>query len=680
MSSNPLLDMTDLPSFTTIRPEHVEPAIDELLAQNRARLEELLDANTTYTWDNLIRPIEDMEDRLSRAWSPVSHLNAVMNSEALRAAYNACLPKLSEYATEVGHNERLYQAYQAIAEGGEYARLDAAQQRVIDNALRDFRLSGIVLAAEHKARYKAIMQSLSQLQSKFSENVLDATQAWKKHVTDEAVLAGLPDFTKDLARQRAERENLEGFLLTLEFPSYFPVMSYADNDELRRELYEAYVTRASDQGPHAHRWDNSELMESILALRYEAARLLGFANYAEYSLATKMAKSTDQVMDFLTDLAKRSRPQAQCELEELKDYAREAFGVTELNAWDVSYYAEKLREHRYQISQEELRPYFPASKVIPGLFAVVERLYGIKIRHQAGVEVWHPDVRCYEIIAADGSRRGRFYLDLYARPHKRGGAWMDGCVARRKTGRSIQIPAAYLVCNFTPPIGNTPALFTHSEVQTLFHEFGHGLHHLLTEVDYAPVAGIHGVEWDAVELPSQFMENWCWEREALDLIAGHYQTDEPLPEALYQRMIAAKHFQSAMMMVRQLEFALFDFRLHREYDPPQGGRILEILDEVRRAVAVIEPPAFNRFAHGFSHIFAGGYAAGYYSYKWAEVLSADAFAKFEEQGIFDRKTGEQFLHSVLAVGGSRDAMTNFVEFRGREPSIDPLLRQSGIAA
>ena len=468
-------------------------------------------------------------------------------------------------------------------------------------------------------------------------------------------------------------------MLTLEFPSYQPVMSYADNRELRRELYEAYSTRASDQGPNAHRWDNSEIMESLLALRYEAARLLGFIDYTGYSLATKMAASPEQVLTFLNDLAGRSRSQAQRDFEELQAYAREVHGFTDLAAWDVSYYSEKLRQQRYQISQEELRPYFPESRVVSGLFAVIRRLYGLEICQTHEVEVWHPEVRVYEIREPDGSLQGRFYFDLYARPNKRGGAWMDGCVTRRVTAQGVQIPAAYMVGNFTPPVGDKPALFTHSEVLTLFHEFGHGLHHLLTRMDYAPVAGIHGVEWDAVELPSQFMENWCWEREALDLIAGHYQTGERLPEELYQRMIAARNFQSALMMVRQLEFALFDFRLHREYDPLQGGFIQEILDAVRRQVAVIIPPAFNRFAHSFSHIFAGGYAAGYYSYKWAEVLSADAFAKFEENGIFDRATGEQFLRSILEVGGSRNAMASFVEFRGREPSIEPLLRQSGIA-
>jgi oligopeptidase A len=677
--SNPLLEQHQQPPFSRIRAEHVEPAIDRILADNRAGLEQLLDAATDYSWDNLVRPIEAMDDRLNRAWSPVSHLNAVMNSEALRDAYNACLPKLSEYSTEVGQNERLYRAYQAIAAGPEYAGLDAAQRKVIDNALRNFRLAGVALDAQQKARFKDIMQQLSTLSSRFQDNVLDATQAWKKPIQDETLLAGLPASAKALIRQNAERENLDGWLLNLEFPCYFPVINYADHRELRREMYQAYVTRASELGLSPERWDNSEVMERILALRHEAAQLLGFSDYTEYSLATKMAQTPDQVLEFLNDLARRSKPQAERELAEIRQFAREHYGADDLAAWDVLYFGEKLREHRYRISQEELRPYFPETRVVPGLFSVVERLYDVSIRQADDMEVWHDDVRAYQISRGD-QIIGRFYLDLYARAQKRGGAWMDGCVNRRRADSGLQIPVAYLICNFTPPVGDQPALFTHEEVLTLFHEFGHGLHHLLTRIDYAAVSGINGVEWDAVELPSQFMENWCWEREALDLIGAHHQTGEPIPQDLYERMIAAKNFQSAMLMVRQLEFALFDFRVHREYDPAREGRIMEILNQVRQQVAVVMPPDFNRFAHGFSHIFAGGYAAGYYSYKWAEVLSADAFSLFEENGIFNRDTGARFLRNVLEVGGSRDAMTNFVEFRGRAPTVDALLRHSGIAA
>ena len=680
MNDNPLLGLTGLPVFSAIKPEHVEPAIDRLLAECRTTVARILAENETYNWANLVQPIEDVEDKLSRAWSPVGHMNSVVNSEALRAAYNACLPKLSEYGTEMGQNEQLYRAYQQLADGPEYARLDTAQRKVIDNALRDFRLSGIALEHEQRARYKAIMQELSSLHAKFEENLLDATNAWKLQIDDPARLTGLPESAVGLAKQTAEREGLDGWVFNLEYPSYYPVLNYADDRELRRELYTAYVTRASDEGPNAGRWDNGPLMEQILARRHEAAELLGFKNYAERSLATKMAQSTDQVMEFLTGLAERSLPKARADLDELRRFARERFGADELESWDVPYYSEKLRQEKYAISQEELKPYFPETRVLPGMFAVVERLYGLRISAVDGVDTWHPDVRFYQILDESGKLRGQFYLDLYARPHKRGGAWMDDCISRRITRDGLQIPVAYLTCNFSPRIGGDPALFTHDEVITLFHEFGHGLHHMLTQVDYAGVSGISGVAWDAVELPSQFMENWCWEREALDLIAGHYRTGEALPPQLYERMQAARNFQSAMQMVRQLEFSIFDFRIHRDYDPAKGARIYETLDEVRRMVAVLRPPSFNRFPHSFSHIFAGGYAAGYYSYKWAEVLSADAFSAFEEAGIFDRDTGLRFLTSVLERGGSREPMELFVDFRGREPTIDALLRHSGLAA
>ena len=678
--TNPLLTTADLPCYTAIRPEHIEPAIDHMLADNRVELEQLLAAHNTYTWDNLIQPLEELEDRLNKVWSPVNHLHSVRDSEDLRAAYSACLPKLSAYYTELGQHEGLYRAYRQIADGSEYPRLDPAQRKVIDNALRDFRLSGIALPPAQRDRYKAIMQELAQLSAKFSENVLDATQGWTQHLTDEAQLAGLPESAKALARQTARQRGLDGWLLTLELPSYLPVLNYADDRELRRMLYDAYCTRASDQGPNAGQWDNGAVMERILALRHEVAQLLGFHDYSDYSLATKMADSPDQVLAFLDDLARRAQPQAQRELDELRRFARDRFGMDDLQAWDIGYYSEKLRQHRHRLSQEELRPYFPINRVLPGLFAVAERLFGIVIHPLDSIEVWHPDVRAYEIVDGTGTQRGRFYLDLYARPHKRGGAWMDGCLPRRILGGVTRLPVAYLVCNFAPPVGDEPALLTHNEVQTLFHEFGHGLHHLLTKIDYLPVTGIHGVEWDAVELPSQFLENWCWSREALNLLAGHYQTGAPLPEDLYQRMLAAKHFQAGILMARQLEFALFDFKLHHDYDPARGGRVREVLDAVRQQVAVILPPAYNRFANAFTHIFAGGYAAGYYSYKWAEVLSADAFSAFEENGIFDAATGTRFRENILEVGGSRPALASFVAFRGREPHIEPLLRLSGIAA
>ncbi|MGD8408187.1 MAG: oligopeptidase A [Thiohalophilus sp.] len=679
--SNSLLEMTGLPPFSKIKPEDVEPAVDTLLKQNREQLQHLLTNTGKYSWDNLIQPLEEMDDRLDRVWSPVSHMNSVVNSDELREAYNACLPKLSDYGTELGQNEQLYRAYKSIADSPEYEQLGAAQKKIIDNALRDFHLSGVDLPADKKQRYKEIQQRLSSLTTKFEENLLDATHAWHKQITDESQLSGLPESARAMAKQAAGDKQLDGWVFTLDFPSYYAILSYADDRKLRSEMHEAYVTRASDQGPGAGQWDNSEVMEEILALRHELAGLLGFANYAERSLATKMAESPDQVLSFLHDLARKAKPVAEQDLEELAVFAREEHGLDKLEPWDIAYYSEKLRQHKYAVSQEDLKAYFPESRVIPGMFEVVKRLYGIEIRETDDVDTWHPDVRFYEIRDGQGNLRGQFYLDLYARAKKRGGAWMDDCRGRlRQHNGDLQTPVAYLTCNLTPPIGDDPALFTHDEVITLFHEFGHGLHHMLTQVDYIGVSGINGVAWDAVELPSQFMENWCWEREALDIITGHYQTGEPLPEDLYRKMYAAKNFQAGLRMVRQLEFALFDFRLHLEYDPAQGGRIQQILDQVRDEVTVVKPAPYNRFQHGFSHIFAGGYAAGYYSYLWAEVLSADAFSLFEENGIFDRPTGNRFLNSVLEQGGTREPMELFVSFRGREPEIDALLRHNGIAA
>jgi len=677
---NPLLQMDDLPPFEAIKPEHVEPAVDTVLAENRLEVARLLEAGD-YGWSSLVEPLEALDDRLSRIWSPVSHMNSVVNSPELREAYEACLPKLSDYATEMGQNEKLYQAFEAIRNSGEYDSLDTAQQKVIDNTLRDFRLSGVALPAEQKARYKELKSELSKLTTTFSNNLLDATNAWSKLISDESGVAGLPESSKGMLKQAAEREGQQGWRVTLEFPSYFAVMSYADDRALREEVYEAFVTRASDKGPDAGKWDNSEVMEKILAIRHELSQLLGFQNYAERSLETKMAEDPQQVLDFLRDLASRSLDLAKEELDEIHSFAREQHDMDDLKPWDITYYAEKLRQAKYAISQEDLKPYFPEVRVVSGLFEVVGRLYGLDIREVQGVSTWHEDVRFFEIYDRDGQIRGRFYLDLYARQNKRGGAWMDECIVRRQRGDgSVQIPTAYLTCNFAPPVGDDPALFTHDEVETLFHEFGHGLHHMLTRIDSADVAGINGVPWDAVELPSQFMENWCWEREALDLFAAHYKTGEKIPDELYGKMIAAKNFQAGMQMVRQLEFSLFDFRLHLEYQPEEGGRIQQILDEVRAEVAVVEPPEYNRFQHGFSHIFAGGYAAGYYSYKWAEVLSADAFSRFEEEGIFNQETGVAFLETILEQGGSREPMELFVEFRGRKPQIDALLRHSGIAA
>jgi oligopeptidase A len=672
---NPLLADLELPPFSRIGAEHVLGAVQTLLAQGRGRVAEVLDAAEEPTWESVVQPMVEIDDRINRAWSPVAHLNAVADDPRLREAHNAALPLLSEYATEMGQNDGLYHSYRRIAET---KGLNPSQQKVLANAMRDFRLAGVDLSPGKKARFKELSKRLAELQSTFSENVLDATQGWKKHLRDVERLAGLPASALALAAETAEREGLEGWLLTLEFPSYHPVMSYADDESLRRELYEANSTRASDQGPNAHTWDNSEVIEEIMHLRHERAQLLGFADYAELSLARKMAPGTAQVLEFLRDLARRARPLAEKELLELEAFAAEQLGGKSLQAWDIPYYSEKLRKAKHDISQEELRPYFPVARVLDGMFQVAHRLYGLDIEPVDGIDTWHPDVLFFQIRDADGELRGRFYLDLYARPHKRGGAWMDECRVRMRTSGGVQTPVAYLTCNFTPPVGGQPSQLTHDEVTTLFHEFGHGLHHLLTRVDYPSISGINGVAWDAVELPSQFLENWCWEEQALDVISGHVETGKSIPAELFARLKDARNFQSGMQMLRQIELALFDFRLHLDYDPERGANVNGLLDAVRAEVAVLIPPKFNRFAHAFSHIFGGGYAAGYYSYKWAEVLSSDAYSKFEENGIFDRKTGEEFLHCILEKGGSRDAMTLFVEFRGREPRIDALLRHSGV--
>ncbi|BAN45776.1 oligopeptidase A [Metapseudomonas resinovorans] len=675
--SNPLLQDFDLPPYSAIRPEHVEPAVDQILADNRAAIAELLARQDgAPTWQGLVQALDELGERLGRAWSPVSHLNAVCNSAELRNAYEACLPKLSEYWTEMGQNRALFQAYEALANGPEAAGFEVAQKTILEHALRDFRLSGIDLPADQQQRYGEIQMKLSELGSRFSNQLLDATQAWTKEVQDEAVLAGLTDSAKAQMKQAAEAKGLDGWLISLEFPSYYAVMTYADDRALREEVYTAYSTRASDQGPNAGQNDNGPVMAEILDLRQELARLLGFAHFSELSLATKMAESTDQVLGFLRDLAKRSKPFAAKDLDELKAFAAER-GVADLKSWDVGYFGEKLREQRYSISQETLRAYFPVDKVLSGLFAIVQKLYGIEIRELSGFDTWHPDVRLFE-ISENGQHVGRFFFDLYARANKRGGAWMDGARDKRRNARGeVVAPVANLVCNFTPAVGDKPALLTHDEVTTLFHEFGHGLHHLLTRVEHAGASGINGVAWDAVELPSQFMENWCWEPEGLALISGHYQSGEALPQDLLDKMLAAKNFQSGLMMVRQLEFSLFDFELHATHG--DGRSVLDVLEAIRGEVAVMRPPAFNRFANSFAHIFAGGYAAGYYSYKWAEVLSADAFSRFEEEGVLNEATGRAFREAILARGGSQEPMVLFVDFRGREPSIDALLRHSGLS-
>ena len=676
-ANNPLLQTHDLPPFSAIRAEHVQPAIEQILADNRQALDALLVQQGEHpTWAGLVLALDELNARLGAAWSPVSHLNAVCNSQALREAYEACLPALSAYSTELGQNRALFDAYQKLAASPEAEGFDVAQNTIIAQTLRDFRLSGIDLPAEQQQRYAEVQSRLSELGSRFSNQLLDATQAWTKHVTDEAQLAGLTDSAKGQMAAAAQAKGLEGWLITLEFPSYYAVMTYADDRALREEVYAAYCTRASDQGPNAGQFDNGPVMNEILDLRQELAQLLGYSNYAELSLATKMAESSNQVLSFLRDLAGRSKPFAEQDLQQLKAFAAEQ-GTPELASWDAGYYGEKLREQRYSVSQETLRAYFPVDKVLSGLFSIVQRLYGIEIRELQGFDAWHPDVRLFEILE-NGQHVGRFFFDLYARANKRGGAWMDGARDRRRTAEgTLQSPVANLVCNFTPASPGQPALLTHDEVTTLFHEFGHGLHHLLTRIDHAGVSGINGVAWDAVELPSQFMENWCWEPEGLELISGHYQTGEALPQDLLEKMLAAKNFQSGMMMVRQLEFSLFDFELHATHG--DGRSVLQVLDGIRDEVTVMRPPAYNRFPNSFAHIFAGGYAAGYYSYKWAEVLSADAFSRFEEEGVFNAATGQAFREAILARGGSREPMVLFVDFRGRAPSIDALLRHSGLS-
>lgn len=619
-----------------------------------------------------------MSDELNKTWSPIAHLHGVMESDKLRQEYNETLPLLTEYHTALAQNESLFAAILSIANSEEFALLNPAQRKIIENDLRDFKLAGVHLPPEKKARVVEAQQKLSQLMTKFSENLLDATHAWFWHTTDIKTLAGLPKQALQLAIDNAKQRDLPGYVLTLDYPSYIASLKFLQNRELRKILYEAYSTRASDQGPHAGKWDNTFNIDSILRLRQEIAQLIGFKTYADFSLATKMAKTPDEVLRFLHNLLTQSKPIAYEERKEVEHLARTLDNITDLAIWDFAYYSEKLRESKFDFTQENVRVYFPIEKVLSGLFALVYKLYGISIKKEDDIEVWHPHVQFFSIYDANQELRGGFYIDLYARPHKRDGAWMDDCLSRKHLNNNFQSPVAYLTCNFMPPIDDQSALLTHDDVLTLFHEFGHCLHHLLTKVDFPSVAGINGVPWDAVEFPSQFMENYCWEKESLSLLTAHYETGEPLPDDLYQKMINAKHFQTGLQMIRQLEFALFDFRIHLEYESNIPYQIQRILNEVRKEAAVLQVPEFNRFQHSFSHIFAGSYAAGYYSYKWAEVLSSDAYAKFEETGIFNQATGQSFMHNILEVGGVRDPMISFVAFRGREPTIDALLRQSGI--
>jgi oligopeptidase A len=678
---NPLLELADrgdLPPFDRIRPAHAEPAIEALLARNRAEVQRRLAAAAEPTWDGFVEPLEDAGDRLGRVWSVIGHFWAVANTEEWRQAYNACLPKITEYGLELAQSEPLFRAYERLSQRPDYAAEGRARRKAVTDALRDFRLSGVALPPEQKARFKALSMRLSELQAKFEEQLVDATQAWTLHVTDAARLRGMTASGQAQAAERARAKGLDGWLLTLDFPSYDAVITYADDRALRAQIYEAFATRASDRGPQAGRHDNTPLMGEILDARHQQAQLLGFANYAELSLATKMAESPADVERFLVELAARAKRRAQQELDELRAFARELGGPDDLQPWDLAYYAEKLKERKLGLSDDLLRPYFPAPQVIDGMLALAGRLYEVAFERIDGVPTWHPDVTVYVLKDARGRRFAHFYLDPYAREQKRGGAWMDECRIRRHTPHGLQDPVAFLTCNFAPPLPGEPALLTHDEVLTLFHEFGHGLQHLLTRVDVAAVSGIRGVEWDAVELPSQFMENWCYARDTLQSFARHWQTGAPLPDDLLGKLQASRTFHSGLANVRQLEFALFDLRLHRDYDPARGPRVYETLDRVRDEVSVLRPPAWHRFPPSFSHVFAGGYAAGYYSYKWAEVLSADAFAAFQEEGLFNPAVNRRFRDTVLAQGGSRPAMEIFVEFRGRKPELGPLLKQSGL--
>ncbi len=672
---NPLLDFSGLPRFAEIKPEHVAPAIEQLLAENRALVTRLLAEKGALTWDDFVRPMEDANERLARAWGPVGHLNAVMNSPELREVYNATLPKITQYYAELGQNLALFKKFKTLRNSKEFDGLSAARKKIVENELRDFRLGGAELPEAQKTRYLAIQERMAELSSRFSDNLLDATNDYTLVIEDKAELSGLPDDVLQAAQEAAQEKGKTGWLFTLKAPSYGPVMQYADNRALREQMYRAYGTRASEFGKPE--LDNTALMDEIVQLRGEEAKLLGFANFGELSLASKMANSPQQVVEFMRELAQRARPFAEQDLAELREFARAELGIPELQSWDVGYASEKLREQRYAFSEQEVKQYFPEDAVLPGMFKLVETLYGLQIK-AGSAPVWHEDVRFFDIRDARGQLVGQFYLDMYARNSKRGGAWMDDVITRRRLPTGIQTPVAYLNCNFSAPVGGKPAVFTHDEVITLFHEFGHGLHHLLTEVEDLAVSGINGVEWDAVELPSQFMENFCWEWDVLHGMTRQVETGEPLPRALFDKMLAAKNFQSGLQTLRQIEFSLFDMLMHSSFEAGGGKSILQLLDEVRNEVAVLIPPAFHRFPHSFAHIFAGGYAAGYYSYKWAEVLSADAYSMFEEHGVLNPDVGARFRSEILAMGGSRDAMRSFAAFRGREPSMDALLRHNGL--
>jgi len=677
LTANPLLDFSGLPRFAEIGPEHVGPAVDALIADARATIDRVATLTEPLGWDNFVQPLSDTLDRLGRAWGQVAHLNAVVNTPALREAYNANLPKVASFHTELGQDERLFSRYRALAEAPDFASLDAARKKLIENTLRDFRLSGAELPADRKARFKAIEEELSQLSSRFEDNVLDATNDYGLLIDDAAKLSGIPADVQETAQKAAEEDKKPGWKLTLRAPCYQPVMQYADDRSLRETLYRAYATRASEFGKAD--WDNSALIDRIVALRRESAGLLGYKSYAEVSLVPKMARDPAEVLAFLRDLGSRAKPFAERDMAELRAFARDRLGLSELAAWDIPYASEKLRQERYSFSDQEVKAYFPEDRVLAGMFRVVEAIFGITIR-ASSASVWHPSVRFFDVLDREGTVVGQFYLDLYARAAKRGGAWMDDAINRRRNGATPHHPVAYLTCNLSAPVNDRPALFTHDEVTTLFHEFGHGLNLLLTQVDVAGVSGLEGVEWDAVELPSQFMENFCWEWEVLKHMSAHVDTGLPLPRPLFDKMLGAKNFQSGMQTVRQLEMALFDMHLHHDFEA-NAGSVLELVRTIRDEVAVVPRPLEDRgLPHGFSHIFAGGYAAGYYSYKWAEVLSADAYSLFEEQGVLSPAAGGRFREEVLARGGSRPALESFIAFRGRGPQIDALLRHNGMLA
>ncbi|CDL86160.1 oligopeptidase A [Xenorhabdus cabanillasii] len=677
--TNPLLESSGLPKFASIKAEHVVPAVKERLANYRQVIEKVLAENTPFTWDNLCQPISEAKNQFGRVWSPVKHLNAVKNSPEFRVAYEQCLRMVAEFDTWMGQHKGLYQAYKSLKENPAFRELSQSQRKTIEDKLLDFTLSGVALPEEKQKRYGEITARLSELSSQFGNNVLDATMGWTKLITDECDLSGLPESTQNAAKAAAKAKGLDGWLLTLDPPIYNSVMSYADDRDLREEIYIAYITRASELGPNACKWDNTPIMEEILALRHELALLLGFKNYAGKSLATKMAKTPKEVLDFLNDLVNRAHCQGEREMEELCDFAFSHYWIDDLEDWDVKYYSEKQKQHDFSFDEEQLRAYFPEQRALDGLFEVVRRIYGITAKPRENVETWHPDVRFFDLYDDKGILRGSCYLDLYARANKRGGAWKSSYVDRmRLASGELQTPVVFINCNFNGPVGDKPALFTHSEVKTLFHEFGHGLHSMLTLVETLDVAGTNGVPWDAVECPSQFMENWCWEPEALEFISGHYETKEPLPKEMLDNMLAAKNFQSAMLVLRQLKFGLFDFRLHVEYDPAKGAQILPIYQSVEEHVSVVPSQDDDRFPNSFSHIFNGSYAAGYYSYMWADVLAADAYSRFSEEGIFNRTTGQSFLDDYLTLGGSMDPMTLFIRFRGRKPSLDALLKRLGI--